>query len=95
VTAAPQQPDDALAILRRIEPAIAVLATRLTSIEGRLTSIETRLGDLEVTVARMEGRVSQLPTSWLMLTAIAATVIAVTGGTAAILFAALNYAKTL
>lgn len=87
--------DAALEILKRLEPAIAVLATRLTSIEGRLTSIETRLGDLEVTVARMEGRVSQLPTSWLMLTAIMPTVIAVTGGTAAILFAALSYARAI
>lgn len=85
--------DAALEILKRLEPAIAGLATRLTAIEGRLTSVETRLGAVEISVANLQGRVSQLPTSWLMLTAIVTTVIAVTGGTAAILFAALNYAR--
>lgn len=95
MTAAPQQPDDALAILKRLEPAISVLANRVAAIETRLTVIETRLGALEVQVANLQGQVSQLPTSWLLLVAIVTTVIAVTGGTAAILFAALSYAKTL
>jgi predicted nuclease with TOPRIM domain len=88
MTAVSQQPDDALAILKQIEG-------RLTRIEDRLTDIETRLGALEVAVANLQGRVSQLPTSWQMLTAIVATVFTVTATTAGVLFAALNYAKTL
>jgi hypothetical protein len=102
VTAAPQQPDDALAILRRSEPLlagiaidIAVLKTDVATIKTDVAVLKTDVSGLRIDVANLQGRVSQLPTSWQMLTAIVTTVIAVTGGTAAILFAALNYAKTL
>jgi predicted nucleic acid-binding Zn-ribbon protein len=88
--------DAALEILKRLEPAISGLASRLTSIEGRLTAMESRLTTIEgdvvkirVEVANLQGRVSQMPTTLQLLTAIVATVF----GTAGILFAALNYAK--
>jgi hypothetical protein len=102
MTAAPQQPDDALAILKRLEPMligiatdVAVLKTDVATIKTDVAGLKTDVVALKVDVANLQGRVSQLPTSWQMLTAIVTTVIAVTGGTAAILFAALNYAKTL
>lgn len=81
--------DAALEILKRLEPAISGLATRLTAIEGRLTAIEADVVKIRVEVANLQGRVSQMPTTLQLLTAIVATVF----GTAGILFAALSYAK--
>jgi hypothetical protein len=71
------------------------LTTTLKDIRERLTRIEEGQQKLAVEIANLQGRVSQLPTSWLMLTAIVATVFTVTATTAGVLFAALNYAKTL
>jgi hypothetical protein len=70
-------------------------AVTLKDIRERLIRIEEGQQKLAVEVAHLQGRVSQLPTSWLMLTAIVATVFTVTATTAGVLFAALNYAKTL
>lgn len=71
------------------------LTTTLNAILERLVRIEEGQQKLAVEIANLQGRVSQLPTSWLMLTAIVATVFTVTATTAGVLFAALNYAKTL
>jgi hypothetical protein len=85
MTAVPQQPDDALDILKRLEPAIAGLASRLTAIESRLTAIEVDLVEIRIEVAELRGRVSQLPTSWMMFTAIVVLIFTVMGGTFGIL----------
>jgi hypothetical protein len=71
------------------------ITTTLKDIRERLTRIEEGQQKLRVEMAEVSGRVSQLPTSWQMLTAIVATVFTVTATTAGVLFAALNYAKTL
>lgn len=78
--------EGALEILKRLEPV-------LTSIDVRLTVIETQQRAMGQDVANLQGRVSQIPTSWQMITAILAMIFTIMGGTAAILFAALNYAK--
>jgi hypothetical protein len=70
----------------------AILA-HLVRIETRMDRIEEGQQKLRVEMAEVSGRVSQLPTSWQMLTAIVATVFTVTATTAGVLFAALNYAK--
>jgi hypothetical protein len=69
------------------------ITTTLKDIRERLTRIEEGQQKLRVEMAEVSGRVSQLPTSWQMLTAIVATVFTVTATTAGVLFAALNYAK--
>lgn len=77
--------DEALDILKRLEPALAGLASRMTGIETRMTNLETRMGALEVGVANLQGRVSQLPTAWAMFTAIVVLIFTVMGGTVGIL----------
>ena len=98
MTAIPQQPDDALAILKRLEPVltsiaadVVLLRTDVAGLKTDVAGLKTDVVALKVEVANLQGRVSQLPTTLQLLTAIVATVF----GTAGILFAALNYAKTL
>lgn len=83
--------DAALEILKRLEPAIAGLAARLTNIESRLTAIEADVVSLKVDIANLQGRVGELPTNLQMLMAIVATVFSVAG----IMLATLTYARTL
>jgi hypothetical protein len=71
------------------------LTTKLNAILDQLTRIEEQQQKLRVEIAYLTGQVSEIPTSWQMLTAIVATVFTVTATTAGVLFAALNYAKTL
>ncbi|WP_029010665.1 hypothetical protein [Azospirillum halopraeferens] len=51
--------DEALDILRRIEPALARLASR-----DDIAKMDDRLRKVEENVARLDGRVSQPPTLW-------------------------------
>lgn len=77
--------DEALAILRRLEPALTGLANRMAGLETRMTGLEARMGALEVGVAELRGKVSQIPTWWQMLTIIAGLILAVMGGTIGVL----------
>lgn len=101
--------DAALEILKRLEPVltriaadtaglttdVAGLKTDVATIKADVALLKTEVSGLTTGVANLQGRVSQLPTSWQMVTAIVATIIAVTGGTAAIVFAAMNYARAI
>jgi len=49
--------DEALIILRRLEPA-------LTDVQTRLQTVETEQQRLNERVSRLEGQLSQLPTVW-------------------------------
>lgn len=71
------------------------LTDALKAILDRLTRIEEGQQKLAVEVANLQGRVSQLPTTWQMFTAIVGIVFATLAGTAGVLFAALNYARAL
>jgi len=79
------QPDDnqdeALAILRRLEPA-------LTRVDERLRAVEAEQHRLNERVSRLEGQVSQLPTVWTvagLFAAINAVTVAIGGALATIL----------
>jgi hypothetical protein len=92
MTVAPQQPDDALAILKRLEPMlisittdVAVLKNDVTTIKADVAVLKTDVSGLKVEVANLQGRVSQLPTSWMMFTAIVVLIFTVMGGTFGIL----------
>lgn len=48
------QPDESLEILRRLEPVVTHIVTRLDKIETRLDKIETRLDKVEVRLDKIE-----------------------------------------
>lgn len=71
------------------------LTTTLNAILAHLVRIEEGQQKLRVEVAYIRGQVSEMPTTWQMFTAIVAIVFTTLACTAGVLFAALNYAKTL
>ena len=73
--------DEAVAILRRLEPV-------LTRLDERLQSVEAEQHRLSERVSRLEGQVSQLPTVWTvagLFAAINAVTVAVGGTLATVL----------
>ena len=76
--------------LQRLEEAFPRIEALLKSIDDRLRRVETevdRVRNVEIELAELKGRVSQLPSTWAMLTAI-------TGGQvafAAVIFAMLRF----
>jgi len=54
--------DETLQILRRLEPAISDVQTRLGRLEDRMYHVETRLENVEIRVGDLETRVGNLET---------------------------------
>lgn len=78
---------DALEILKRLEPVLISIDTRLTAIEVQQRAVENRL-------SRIEGQLTHMPTAIGIATTILIAVIGNGAATAAIVFAILNYART-
>ena len=90
-------------ILRRLEPMIARTDERVKVVESRMVTIESRIASLEAglmrlddrgravetDVAELKGRVSQLPSTWELISTITASQAALLGFT----FAILRYAS--
>jgi hypothetical protein len=70
---------DTLDRTTRLEAAVA-------RIEAKLDKVDDRLGTVLTDVAELRGRVSQLPSAWLMVTAIVAGQVALAGLIAAVVF---------
>ncbi len=85
--AAPRMPaDDAVDILRRLEPAIAKLDSRLDRLEAEQRRQADTMTKIAVEVGELRGKVSQLPT----LVQIIAAVLAVNAGIVALSFSIAN-----
>ena len=82
-TAPKMPPDETLDILRRLEPALAGITSRLDKLETELHQQGQTIVKLGTDVARLEGRVSQLPT----LVQIVGAVLGINAGIIALGFA--------
>ena len=87
--------DETLDILKRLEPLlgrigsdVAVLKADVAGLRADMTRLDDRVRVIGQDVANLQGRISQLPTSWVMFTAIAVLIFTVMGGSFGILAAA-------
>lgn len=82
-TAPKMPPDEATEILRRLEPAITGISTRLDKIEAEQRRLGDALTKTQVELGELRGRVSQLPT----LVQIVGAVLGINAGIIALGFA--------
>jgi len=54
--------------MREVKGILARIEKRLDSIEARLERFDDRLRTVEMDLARIDGRVSQMPTTWTLVT---------------------------
>jgi hypothetical protein len=54
--------DEALDILRRLEPALARVTTDLGEIKGEVKQLDDRLRRVEIDVAEIRGQIKSMPT---------------------------------
>jgi septal ring factor EnvC (AmiA/AmiB activator) len=78
--------DEAVAILRRLEPALGQVQTDLgqvqrdvSQVQTELSQVQTDVKDLNTRVSRLEGQVSQLPGIWQMASLFTALLAAALG----------------
>jgi len=81
--AQPEKPgadrDEAVAILRRLEPALGQVQRDLSQVQTDLSQVQTDMKDLNTRVSRLEGQVSQLPGIWQMASLFTALLAAALG----------------
>lgn len=65
--------------MREIKGILVRIEKRLDSIDAKFDRFDERLRKVEVDVARIDGRASQLPTAWTLLTGGAGLIIATFG----------------
>ena len=65
--------------MREVKGILGRIEKRLDSIETKFDRFDERLRKVEVDVARIDGRVSQRPTAWTLLTGGAGLILATFG----------------
>jgi predicted nuclease with TOPRIM domain len=58
--------------ITKLELEAGAVRESLKRLEGAVDKIADRLGRMEVDIARLDGRISGLPTTWVLVTAILA-----------------------
>jgi hypothetical protein len=77
--AGPERTPDMEARVIRLEDQFGRIETLLTRLDGRLEKLDDRVRNVEIELSGLKGKISQLPSTWAMMTAIIGSQIAFAG----------------
>lgn len=73
------------ALIRGVDDRVGRLDDRVGRLEDRVGGVDDKVRRVEIEVAELKGKVSQLPTAWMLLTGGSGLILAIFGSTFALL----------